>query len=279
MPYLLSRRTGIDRLAYVAVDAPFQARRDRNADLHQLSRLGIERPCIRHRVAKLAVSLAYRGISLDEIRESFRQLGHGSSKHTRAVDIEAVLLTGGASRRMGADKASLLIQGVPQAERIALGLQRAGLPVTVLGRMPIERCSFVLDAEEFAGPLSALARFEPSADFVFVCSCDLPRFDSLLVQFLRQRIGAHEAAVPVVNGWRQPLCALYRGSAFEKLGPILDSGHGCAMSWLDSLDHVVLAEEAMRESGIDPLCAQGANTREEWDELLGPESGSFNRAR
>ena len=184
------------------------------------------------------------------------------------MDVEAVLLTGGASRRMGADKAGLLVHGVPQATRIALALLGAGIPVTVLGRSPIEGCSFLQDAEEFAGPLTAIARHEPSLEFVFVCSCDLPRFDPHLVGFLRERIRTHVAAVPEVNGWRQPLCALYHRSAFDQLTAVLARERSCAMGWLDALDHVRIGEEAMRESGLDPLCAQGANTREELDELL-----------
>ena len=87
--------------------------------------------------------------------------------------IEAVVLTGGESRRMGFDKASIAIDGVPQADRIVRQFLAAGLPVTVLGRQPINGAAFLPDEEMFGGPIAALTRFVPSAEFVFVSSCDL----------------------------------------------------------------------------------------------------------
>lgn len=179
--------------------------------------------------------------------------------------VEAVLLTGGKSSRMGEDKSLLIIDGRPQGERIAWELLRHDVPVTVLGQLPIYGCSFLKDEEEYAGPLGALSRFAPQADAVFVASCDLPLFDARIVSLLGDRIGDHQAAVPEVNGYRQPLCALFRASSFEKLS---DLDGQCAMGWLDALDTVVVPEEDIRTAGIDPNSAQGANTKEELKALL-----------
>lgn len=182
--------------------------------------------------------------------------------------IEAVLLTGGASRRMGEDKAGILIDGVPQAQRIADALGAVGLPVTVLGREPIPGHAFLRDANEFAGPLSALAQFAPSADAVFVCSCDLPLFDARIASTLAERLGDRDASVPQVNGFRQPLCALYRAKAFAHILNVLGQEGACAMRWLDALDHVIVHEDEVCSAGVDPQCAQGANTREEFERML-----------
>ncbi len=181
------------------------------------------------------------------------------------MTIEAVLLTGGASRRMGEDKAKLLIDGVPQAKRIADSLLAAGIPVTTLGREPVEGCAFLADAAEFAGPLAALARFKPTAEAVFVASCDLPRFNARLVDFLASVLGDSDAAIPFVNGFRQPLCALYRASAFDRLDRLNDA---CTMAWVDALACAIVTEEDLRTGGIHPLSTQGANTRGELREVL-----------
>lgn len=122
---------------------------------------------------------------------------------------------------MGEDKTGILIDGVPQAQRIADALGAVGLPVTVLGREPIPGHAFLRDANEFAGPLSALAQFAPSADAVFVCSCDLPLFDARIASTLAERLGDRDASVPQVNGFRQPLCALYRAKAFAHILNVL----------------------------------------------------------
>jgi molybdopterin-guanine dinucleotide biosynthesis protein A len=175
---------------------------------------------------------------------------------------------------MGKDKAAILIDGVPQAQRIANSLWAHGISVTVLGREAICGHAFLPDVDEFAGPLSALARFKPTADAVFVCSCDLPLFDSNIVPVLLRALGDKDASVPMVNGFRQPLCALYRSQAFAEIANVLPQEGACAMRWLDTLDHAVVSEVELAAAGLDSQCAQGANTRAEFERMLAAASRS-----
>lgn len=169
---------------------------------------------------------------------------------------------------MGSDKARLPIDGVPQAERIVRQLSAAGLSVTTLGREPVTGADFLPDEEEHAGPIAALARFRPSQPLVFVASCDLPRFDAGLVGVLAERLGEHDAAVPVAEGWRQPLCALYRATAFDGLPKLVAGDARCAMKWLDRLSVREVQPEELSAAGIDPAVALGANTPEELERAL-----------
>ncbi len=150
--------------------------------------------------------------------------------------IEAVLLTGGASRRMGTDKASLIVDGEPLGLRIANRLSTRVERLTVLGRVPLPGYDFLEDAQEYAGPLKALSRFRISAEFVFLASCDLVRFEAELVDELRSVIGPHQAAIPVLDEREQPLCALYRASAFDHLADIERAGQSRMMAWVDAID-------------------------------------------
>ena len=177
------------------------------------------------------------------------------------MTLEAVVLTGGKSRRMGQDKAKLQIDGVPQAERIVRQLADRGLPVTVLGREPIDGAKFIKDQEEFGGPIAALRNFEPTADAVFVVSCDLPNFDVRLIDVLNEKIGNAEACAPHVDGFRQPLSALYKKAAFSKLSSLVDQ---CAMGWLNELDTKLVSEEELKQAGVEPETTRGANTPEEF---------------
>ena len=93
------------------------------------------------------------------------------------MDIEAILLTGGASRRMGVDKAALTVGGMPLGEKIARELAKTCDRVTVLGKHPIPGLEFLADEGDYEGPLLALSRFKPTRQHVFVASCDLPLFD------------------------------------------------------------------------------------------------------
>lgn len=169
---------------------------------------------------------------------------------------------------MGEPKAQLLVQGHPQALRIAEALAGRGWPVTILGREPIEGFDFLPDQAEFQGPLFALGSFVPRCDFVFVTSCDLPIFDVRIVDVLLELVGEKEASVPFVCGFRQPFCALFRASAFDKLPDVLKLEKVCGMSWVDSLDCQIVDESEFTARGVNPFSTQGANTKEELAALL-----------
>jgi len=183
------------------------------------------------------------------------------------MDVEAVLLTGGASSRMGTDKGALLIQGVPLARRIASSLHAKDIPVTVLGREPLSGFRFLKDADEFQGPLMALSAFVPTSQWCLIFSCDLPLFDSDAVMKLLQ-LGERrqeEAIIPVVEGRLQPLSGLYRSTSFSKIRDVLDGGKRSMMAWLD---RIKVYSVDLKTLGVASDVFKNANTPEELSRLL-----------
>lgn len=183
------------------------------------------------------------------------------------MEIEAVLLTGGASRRMGRDKAQLRVLGKSLAELVAEQLLCVCCRVTVLGSHPVSGCELQRDEQPFSGPRAALARFEPHAKFVFVASCDMPLFRSDVVLALASSLGEADAAVPKLGGYLQPTCAMYRASALSKLAA--EKGDSRLMKWLDLLDVVELDENCLCGLGLQCNWMKGANTEEELQLLIG----------
>jgi molybdopterin-guanine dinucleotide biosynthesis protein A len=188
--------------------------------------------------------------------------------------VEAVLLTGGQSRRMGRDKAALMVDGKSMAERLVSVLAGEGLGVTVLGPSPISGALHLPDEEAYRGPLAALARFTPAGEGVVVLSCDLPLFNEALLNLLLGRRQEREALVPVVAGYPQPLCAIYRASALAKIHGVLESGQRSMMAWLDKLAWEPLTEQDLIEAGIRPESVLGVNTPEELRERLSGPLGT-----
>lgn len=184
------------------------------------------------------------------------------------ADVEAILLTGGASSRMGKDKARLRVNGAELAPRIASKLQSVCNAVTILGRDPIDGLPFLPDRDEFAGPLAALARFVPSQPFVFVSSCDLVQFDPAVVGILRERIGTASASIPVSNAKLQPLCALYEARCWAAARATIQNGAKSIMAWVDQIQVVEVDEQVLIREGVSPAAIMGANTQEEFDELM-----------
>lgn len=170
---------------------------------------------------------------------------------------------------MGADKAHLMVDGTPLATRIATQISAASIPLTVLGNKPIPGFDFLADAEEYAGPLLALARFVPTMGAVFVASCDLVRFDSRLIDLLASRIGEHDAAIPLIGDRAQPLCALYHRRCWDSLVGLVAKGRRSMMAWVDQLDVQHIDESAFAGAQIDPSSVLGANTPEEFARAIG----------
>jgi molybdopterin-guanine dinucleotide biosynthesis protein A len=184
------------------------------------------------------------------------------------MHVEGVLLTGGASRRMGSDKSRLVIDGEVLSSRIARGLQPHCSKVTVLGRQPIEGYDFLPDEETFAGPAIALSRFVPTLPIVFVTSCDLPWFDGRLVPFFVERLQQSQACIPMHDHRLQPLCAAYRREAWSALSQLTEAGERSVMAWLDQIAVHRVDPTEISAAGIDPRAIRGANTPEELAQLL-----------
>ncbi|HWP30277.1 MAG TPA: molybdenum cofactor guanylyltransferase [Fimbriimonadales bacterium] len=187
------------------------------------------------------------------------------------MEIEAVLLTGGASLRMGCDKGEIKIRDKTIAERIVQELRGLGIPITVLGNRPIEGCRFLKDEEAYAGPARALSKFVPEKDYVFVVSCDIPNFDAKLVPFLYERSMGGDVAIPRVDGELQPLCALYKREAFGILKDLVESGEKRVMGWIKRLRVKVVEEDELFEN-FDPWAIRNINTPEELEHFLSSSS-------
>jgi molybdenum cofactor guanylyltransferase len=181
---------------------------------------------------------------------------------------------------MGADKATLLVEGRPMVVRVAEALaeacalirgprgrsQEEGAYVTILGQEPMEGFAFLADIRPHEGPRSAIRAFEPRDAFVFVASCDLPLFRKEVPLRFSSLIGDFEAVIPNIGGRLQPTCALYTAGAIAKAKK--NPEERSLLSWIDRLRCLVLNEA---ELGLPAQWVQGANTREELEGLLRSE--------
>lgn len=171
----------------------------------------------------------------------------------------AVVLTGGTAARMdGADKASIELGGVTLLER-ALAATVTAVEVVVVGeQVPTSRpVTWTRERPSGGGPaaglLAGLDRFLHRPDLVAVLAVDMPRVTpgtfARLEAALAPDIGlAPDPAVTVApvtsepydgallvdgDGRRQPLCAVYRTDALDRVRPrAREEEHGLSMHGL-----------------------------------------------
>lgn len=133
------------------------------------------------------------------------------------LDVEGFILVGGASSRMGANKAHLRFGAQTGVERIAAHLQSLSRRVRVVGSHDgFDATGFenVPDLLERWGALGGIySAFEASeAEWIVVVACDLPLVTDALFKRLWNFVDdSFDAIVPIQSDGRpQPLCAIYR---------------------------------------------------------------------
>ncbi len=150
----------------------------------------------------------------------------------KQMNIEAYILIGGRSSRLGRDKASVKFDGVSLAERTANTIERAISPsrTTLVAANEFQLLSlagielslpFVFDLYEGRGPWAGLhaALANARSEWILVLACDLPLISVELLSLLSEMVADDlDAVVPVQpDGKVQPLCALYRVKSFLEI--------------------------------------------------------------
>jgi molybdopterin-guanine dinucleotide biosynthesis protein A len=144
------------------------------------------------------------------------------------MNISAVLLAGGESRRMGRDKAAILFRGKPLWQ-IQLDLLRTLNPkeIYVSARTdPVWRpadAHFVSDIPPSRGPLSGLAAsLDRMCDtHLLALAVDMPLMSEKYLRHLCDKIEPNVGVVPRIYGRAEPLAAIYpREAATEFQGAL-----------------------------------------------------------
>lgn len=179
------------------------------------------------------------------------------------------VLTGGASRRMGEDKALVEVAGRPMAARVVAALRDAGCTTVVaIGGDP--RRGDALGAELLPdlwpgeGPLGGiLTAIEWAAGApVVVVACDLPWLSPAVVRTLvdeASRPGGHAHAVVAQTDRQEPLCALWWPSAGSVVAAAFREGERSVSRMLDQLD--------LRRCAVAPEALVNVNTPHDLDRV------------
>ncbi len=169
-------------------------------------------------------------------------------------DCTALILAGGDSRRMGQDKAALVLDGETLLQRVSAPMQSLFPKVMVSVRQPRvgvelpQVCDEVAASGPLAGLVTGLAQAE--TPWLFAVACDMPFITPAVVQGLAALRGQHQAVVPVVDGHAQPLAAFYAKTALKAMRVSLASDDKSLRGMLQKLDVLYVNEVQLR--GMDP---------------------------
>ncbi len=191
----------------------------------------------------------------------------------RFSEVSGFVLAGGASRRMGVDKATLVLGHETLIGRELRLLRFICRFVAVIG--PASKLSG-LDVPVFAdempgrGPLGGIytGLRRTRTEFNLFMSCDLPFMESRLLGFLCDRALETEADVTLAQSSDkrlQPLCAVYRRRALTAVRTTLDSGDGKVSRFFPRVHCNVVPWKELDRAGFLPRTFGNMNTREEYE--------------
>ena len=166
------------------------------------------------------------------------------------ADCTAVVLTGGDSRRMGQDKASLLLGERSLLQHVITIVQPLFSLVVISVRQQRSDISLlqVCDDPTHRGPLAGLAAGLQSAKspWVFAVACDMPFIEQAVIERLAQFRAGFQAVVPMVQGHPQPLLAFYSADCLSKVLECLKGdGKHSLRELLDTLQVRYVSEDEL----------------------------------
>lgn len=185
-------------------------------------------------------------------------------------DITALILAGGASKRMGVDKAFLKVDGVPLIERVhavlaplfAEVLVAAGAPDPKRGPFPGRA---IYDETPGQGPLGGLVSGLRAAKtpWLFMVACDMPNLDPRVIarvveeRAVFERDGSVLAVVPESQGGLESCHALYAKTALPVIEAAMAGGERAPHRLFGRLHARIVAKAEI--AAIDPTFRALAN--------------------
>ncbi|MFC3802512.1 molybdenum cofactor guanylyltransferase [Cohnella sp. GCM10012308] len=169
--------------------------------------------------------------------------------NVRLSGCHAVVLCGGAGRRMGARKEWLEFNGEPLLMRLCRNLLEVAEQVTVVADikrdydfLPKEIRVIADNVNEF-GPVAGIfaGMSASSLPLQLVVACDYPLAGPHVWLALAETLARHpeaDAVLPEVDGKLHPLCALYRSRTLAVWQAALNAGNKRVMDATESMNMV-----------------------------------------
>ncbi len=170
-------------------------------------------------------------------------------------DSIAVVMGGGDSRRMGQDKANILLGERTLLQNVVATLQPMFPQVIISVRQPRPEIDLpqVHDDPAHSGPLAGLAAAleQAATPWIFAVACDMPFIKPAVIEHLALHRVDCQAVVPLVGGFPQPLAAFYAKSCLDEVRACLGgTGKHSFRALLDKVQVYYVSEAQLLE--VDP---------------------------
>lgn len=189
------------------------------------------------------------------------------------LDISVIVLAGGASRRMGSNKALLKVGDETLIARVIRHMQPLSDDLVLVSNTPELYSELpvrhTVDHFVGRGPLGGLHAGLTAARHAwsFVMACDMPLVDHRLVRYMTLLAEGHQAVVPRVDDRAEPLHALYHKTALPAIQERLEAADLRVISFLPAISVRYVDPPELAIFDPEGRSFSNANTPEEWERL------------
>lgn len=190
-----------------------------------------------------------------------------------------IILAGGEGKRMGFPKHELAVGETNILERIHQRLGDLFVETIVAGRGISISNQEIRIAEDGYSERAALVGIHAGlaasrTDLTFVVACDMPHVAPGLVSHLLCAAADADIVVPVIRGYYEPLCAVYRTTCLSPIGRSIEDGILKIVHFYREVRVLEIPEQDIRE--FDPMLRSFVNLNTPADQQL---AGSLDISR
>lgn len=174
------------------------------------------------------------------------------------MEITGIILAGGKAGRMGGiDKALITVKGKTIIERTVETLRDVVDDIIVVSGNDYNfkgiNVTMVRDIEKDKGPIMGIysGLIASKTEWNFICGCDMPYLNSSIILTLIENIRESEAVVPVADGRKEPLCALYSKRLIEKLQGAIGENILKVSDFLSKVNVEYVSDDLIRKTDLE----------------------------
>lgn len=163
-------------------------------------------------------------------------------KYLQIPELNGLVLTGGASSRMGEDKSELRYHGLSQWEFLGKELEKIHIPTFFSVKQKTNALrDEIEDRINGVGPIGGIisAMLTHPNHAHLVVACDMPNVDANVFKELLKHRNHSKSATCFYNPdkqWNEPLCAIWEPKALHDIFDYLALGKTCPRKLLSSLN-------------------------------------------
>jgi len=198
------------------------------------------------------------------------------SKAKRVKEVTPVILAGGASSRMGENKALMKIDETPIIQWMVCTLESVfEEPVHIITNHPeeypfLENVIFVKDVIQVEGKNSLVGLYSGllniPTDYGFFLPCDMPFVNGEIIEYMTKNLDGEEIYIPYYDGHYQPLHGIYHKNCIEPIRELLEQGQYKLIAFHEQMNLKTISKEEIQQFDKNLESFININQRIEYEE-------------